>query len=73
MDSLHITVVTGDKDKAKCNDCDGLLSRRSGRIKTHLEKELNEDDDLDRQARSTSAIPPKKKRLDSFVIRTAPD
>ena len=48
--------MTGDKDKAKCNYCDGLLSRRSVRIKTHLEKfrkfklpekELNEDDDLD--------------------------
>ena len=81
-DSLHITVVTGDKDKAKCNYCDGLLSRRSGRIKTHLEKcrkfklaekELNEDDDLDRQALSTSAEPPKKKRLDSYVTRTSPN
>ena len=71
-----------EKDKAKCNHCDGLLSRRSGRIRTHLEKcrkfkltkkELDEDDDLDRLALSTSTEPPKKKRLDSYVIRTSPD
>ena len=71
-----------EKDKAKCNHCDGLLSRRSGTIRTHLEKcrkfkltkkELDEDDDLDRLALSTSTEPPKKKRLDSYVTRTSPD
>ncbi len=74
--------MTGDKDKTKCNYWNGLLSRRSVRIKTHLEKcrkfklaekELNEDDNLIRQDLSTSAEPPKKKRLDSYVTRTSPD
>ena len=73
--------MTGDKDKTMCNYWNGLLSRRSVRIKTHLEKcrkfklakkELNEDGDLIRQDLSTSAEPPKKKRLYSYV-RTSPD
>ena len=65
--------VSDEGDKAKCNHCDEKLSKRSGRISTHLNKcrkfkiaESSTDRTPDgEQAPSTSdePDPPKKMKL----------
>ena len=72
---LHVSV---EGDKAKCNHCDEKLSKRSGRISTHLDKcrkykIAEERTSVEEQAPSTSDVPdpPKRMRLNNFVTKTS--